>query len=93
MGAFDLIRVNAASKEARQADADAQVEALKNGEHKGSSSWGFGRGGRTSTDVSLFGLGRRVESDAARENAKSGFFGLFGAKYVAEKAKRAQRDG
>jgi hypothetical protein len=89
----DNVKAAEAHRTARDADADEQIAALRNGRHNGSSSWCFGRGGRSGTEPSLFGLGRRVVNDAAQENAKSGFFGYFGAKYVAEKAARAQRNG
>ena len=42
-------------------------------------------------NTGLFGLGSRASLDAKQENAKSGYYGFFGAKHVSDKAKRAKR--
>jgi hypothetical protein len=52
-------------------------------------SWGGS--GRAGTKPGLFGLGKREIDDAEQENAKSGYYGFFGARHISAKARDAKR--
>jgi hypothetical protein len=84
---------NKAAKAARNADADEQIAAYRSGKSRGrflSFGGSAGHDAGHTRSPGLFGLGSRVVEDMTRENAKSGFYGFFGAKHVAEKAKQAE---
>ena len=79
---------DSAAKRAKAARDRHAEKVLKNRGSGSLLSWGGS--GRAETKPGLFGLGSRAVKDAEQENAKSGYYGFFGAKHVSGKAQRAQ---
>jgi len=92
VGIFDNKESQANAERARQArdrEAEKQLGGFFSGTSKGRSLRGPGAG-KTSQPSWGWGLGSRVVRDIQQENAKSGYFGLFGSKHVASKGREAQ---
>lgn len=82
-----------AARERREKDAEEALKKYKSGKGKSGKLLSWGDSGRSETKPGLFGLGTRVAKDAEQENAKSGYYGFFGAKHVTNKAKDAKKGG
>ena len=92
MGLFSDDSAAEKAREKRIKDSEKALKDFKSGKSKGSFlSWGGG--GRAETKPGLFGLGRRVVQDIEQENSKKGYYGLFGAKHISNKAAEAERRG
>jgi hypothetical protein len=93
MGLWDSKDSKDAAERHRQERIKASDKALKDmrdQKKKAAKHLSFGNSSRTETAPGFFGLGSRAAKDMKQENAKSGYYGFFGAKHVTAKGKKAQ---